>query len=140
MLKKTIEYTDYDGNKRVEDFWFDIDEREITKKNYSVKGGLKKLVENITKTQDNEKLINLFEEIIQMAYGVKSADGRRFIKNKEVLEDFIQTPAYTKLYMELLSDAKKASDFINGIIPANPNYGSDSPMIEDSKIIDMPNN
>lgn len=135
MLKKTIEYEDYDGNKRKEDFWFDIDEREITKLNLSNRGGLKGLVESIIGTQDNKRLVELFEEIIQLAYGVKSPDGRKFIKNKEVLDDFIQTRAYTKLYMELVSNADAASDFINGVVPKR-----DDVIVDTNNVITLPSN
>ena len=30
MLKKTIKYTDYDGNEREEDFYFNLSKAEIT--------------------------------------------------------------------------------------------------------------
>mgnify|MGYP000249563697 FL=1 len=31
MLKKTISYTDYDGNQRTEDFYFNLSKAEITR-------------------------------------------------------------------------------------------------------------
>ena len=46
----------------------------------------------------------------------------RFIKNQEVWDEFAQTEAYSKLFMELATDAKAASAFVNGIVPA----GSDA--------------
>jgi hypothetical protein len=51
------------------------------------------------------------------AYGVKSADGRQFIKNDEVRDAFKQTEAYSIIFMELATDADAAAKFINGIVP-----------------------
>ena len=36
MLKKTISYTDYDGNQRTEDFYFNLSKAEITEMELSM--------------------------------------------------------------------------------------------------------
>ena len=51
------------------------------------------------------------------SYGVKSPDGRSFIKSKEVLDNFKYTPAYEKLFMSLATDDKAAAEFVNGVFP-----------------------
>lgn len=76
------------------------------------------MIHRITAAQDGRQIIETFKQIIRKAYGVKSADGRRFIKNQEVWDEFAQTEAYSKLFMELATDAKAASAFVNGIVPA----------------------
>ena len=81
-------------------------------------GGLEKKIEKISKEQDIKKIIELMKDIIQRSYGVKSDDGKRFIKNQEILDDFMQSEAYSELFMELATDADAASAFINGILPA----------------------
>ena len=40
MLKKTINYTDYNGNERTEDFYFNLTEAEILEMEMSKTGGL----------------------------------------------------------------------------------------------------
>ena len=65
-------------------------------------------------------LIDLFKDLILRSYGEKSADGRRFIKSKELSTAFSQTEAYSELFMELVTDAEKAAEFVNGITPAIP--------------------
>ena len=117
MIKKTINYTDYDGNKRTEDFYFNLSQPELIE--WQASEGLEKKIEKISQEQDVKKIIELMKEIIMKSYGVKSDDGKRFIKNQEVLDSFIQTEAYTELFMELAGDADAAAEFINGIIPAN---------------------
>lgn len=117
MLKKTIVYTDYNGNERKEDFYFNFTEAELADMNLSVQGGLQETLRRIIESQDTPEIARLFKEIIFKAYGEKSADGRRFIKSRELSEAFTQTEAYSQLYMELATDSKAASEFANGIIP-----------------------
>lgn len=121
MLKKTISYVDYNGNKRVEDFYFNLTKAEATEMELSVEGGLTKKLEEIVNSQNNKEIISLFKEIILKSYGEKSEDGKRFIKNKELSEAFSQTEAFSELFMELALDDKAAADFVNGILPANIN-------------------
>ena len=120
MLKKTMTYTDYDGNERTEDFYFNLTKAEITEMEMSHDGGLVKLIEKIVAEQDVKRIIEIFKDLILNAYGEKSADGRRFIKNAEIKESFAQTEAYSDLFMELASDADSAAEFVNGIIPQVP--------------------
>lgn len=118
MLKKTIEYQDYNGNTRKEDFYFNLTQAEVTELEVSVEGGLVEMINRIVAAQDGKQIIDTFKDIILKAYGEKSPDGRRFIKNQEVRDAFAQTEAYSKLFMELATDADAASAFVNGIIPA----------------------
>ena len=119
MLKKTIAYTDFDGNKREESFYFNLTKSELTEMELSASGGLTKTIEKIVETQDGTRIISIFKDLILKAYGEKSPDGRRFVKSKELSEAFSQTGAYDVLFMELATDADKASDFIKAIIPAD---------------------
>lgn len=121
MLKKTIAYVDYNGNERVEDFYFNLTKAEATEMELSVEGGLTKKLEDIVNSQNNKEIIALFKEIILKAYGEKSQDGKRFIKSEELSEAFSQTEAFSELFMELALDEKAAADFVNGILPANIN-------------------
>ena len=119
MLKKTIKYTDYDGNEREEDFYFNLSKAEITEMELSKEGGMSEYIKKISATQNGPELIKLFKDIIIKSYGEKSLDGKRFIKNKELTEAFIQTEAYSELFVELASNADEAVKFINGIMPKN---------------------
>ena len=71
MLKKTITYTDYDGNERTEDFYFNISKAELAELEYSVKGGLKKMMEKAVAEKDGPRIIQYYKEIILIFYGVK---------------------------------------------------------------------
>ena len=117
MLKKTITYTDYDGNQRTEDFYFNLTEAEITEMEYSAEGGLSAKLQRIIQSKDQPSIIKTFKELILAAYGKKSDDGRRFIKNSETTEEFKSMEAYSILFMELATDADKAANFVNEILP-----------------------
>lgn len=125
MYKDTRTYIDFNGEERTEDFYFNLTEAEVTKMELSTKGGLDNYISKISQEKDTPKIIELFEELICAAYGVKSADGKHFIKNKEELEMFKSTQAYSDLYMELATNDKKASEFINGITPKSKTVPQD---------------
>lgn len=117
MIKKTISYEDYDGNTREDDFYFNLNKAEMMEMEMSAEGGFINMIEKIVAERDQVKIMATFKDIILMSYGEKSLDGRRFIKNQELRDSFEQTEAYSNLFMELATNADKAADFINGIVP-----------------------
>ena len=118
MIKKTITYTDYDGNERTEDFYFNLSKAEVTEMELSVDGGLVKTLHRIVAEQDSKRIVEMFKDLILKSYGQKSPDGKRFVKSKELIEAFSQTEAYSQLFMELATDAQASAAFVNGIVPA----------------------
>lgn len=117
MLKKNIKYTDYNGVERNEDFYFNLSKAEITEMELSTAGGLAEMINKVVAAQDVPSIIKIFKELILKAYGEKSPDGKRFVKSEDLSRDFSQTEAYSNLFMELATDAEKAAEFVNGIIP-----------------------
>ena len=117
MLKKTITYTDYNGVERTEDFYFNLSKAELAEMELSVDGGMSKMIENISKTNDVPSVVKFFKEIILKSYGEKSEDGKRFKKSEELSESFSQTEAYSEMFMEFFTDIESAISFINNIIP-----------------------
>lgn len=118
MLKKTITYTDYNNNERTEDFYFNLTKAELMEMEMSTNGGLAEMINKIVASQDAPSIIKIFKELVLKAYGEKSLDGKRFIKNDDIREEFSQTEAYSQLFMELATDADAAAAFVNGIMPA----------------------
>lgn len=116
MLKKTVTYVDYDGVERTESFYFNLSESEIVDMELGVDGGWRKRMQRIIDSKDAPTLMREFKNLIMISYGKKSDDGRRFMKSKEISEEFIQTEAYNKIFMELVTDDKAAANFANGII------------------------
>ena len=119
MYKKTITYTDYNGEKRTETFHFNFSKAELAELQLSTDGGLETYIKRIVDAQDSKALVKIFKDLLLKSYGVKSDDGRRFIKSKELSDEFSQTEAYSDFFMELATNDKAAAEFINGIMPAD---------------------
>lgn len=117
MLKKLIEYEDFNGKKRSENFYFSLNKAELMEMELGTVGGMQNLIQLIIDKQDIPEIIKAFKMIILKSYGEKSADGVRFIKSEELSTAFSQTNAYSNLFMELISDSQAAAAFINGIVP-----------------------
>ena len=117
MLKKTMTFTDYNGNERTEDFYFNLSKAELSEMELSTTGGLGQMIQDIVAAQDTPRIISIFKDLILKSYGIKSADGRRFIKSKELSMEFAQTEAYSDLFMLLATDEAAATEFVNGIVP-----------------------
>ena len=118
MLKKTVNYHDYNAVERTEDFYFNLSKAELLEMELGTSGGLAEMIRKIVAAQDAPAIIKVFKELVLKAYGEKSADGKRFIKSEELSEAFSQTEAYSQIFMELATDDNKAAEFVNGIVPA----------------------
>lgn len=119
MIKKTFNYTDYDGNEREKEYWFNLSKAELVEMNFETEGGLQDRIQKIIDEEDTKKIIDMFKEIISKSVGIKSEDGNMFVKNEQIRNEFMQSEPYSDLFLELIQDSAKAADFINGIIPAS---------------------
>lgn len=133
MLTKTINYTDYDGVERSEVFYFNLTKAELTELNLTTEGGLQEVLRKIVDAKNVPELTKWFKKIVLMAYGEKSADGKRFIKSEELTEAFTQTEAYSELFMELITDSEAASKFVNGLLPNIETSNIPAPPIKKGK-------
>ena len=129
MLKKTITYTDFNGNERTEDFYFNLLKTEALKIANDLPDGItdaidkdlednaeesaKRLVEKL----GNKGIMEFIEDLIRRSYGKKSEDGRSFIKDPKLTEAFMQSPAYDEFYMEMMTNDVAAANFVTGILP-----------------------
>lgn len=145
MYTKRHTYKDYNGEERTEDFRFNFTKAELVEMEMTVPGGLQGMIQGIIDAKDRAELIKIFKRLILDSYGVKSPDGKRFIKNEELKTEFSQTEAYSDLFILLSSNDEEAAKFINGIIPEGmPKVEIDSvtgevKVIEESNIVSMGN-
>lgn len=129
MLKKIIKFEDYNGNIREEEFLFNLNKVELLRLECNMPGGIEEYTKRITQSQDNKAILATFEDIVKMACGRKSPDGRQFEKSEEISKTFMETEAYSEFMMEILQKPESADAFIKGILPSS----------NDSKITNMPN-
>lgn len=136
MLKKTIKYTDFNGNEVTEDFYFNLTKAEVAEMELgasrldadgNIKGGMQDLLAEIVASGSGQRIMDTFKEILARSYGMRSEDGKRFIKSKELFEEFTQSAAYSEFFMELITDADAASSFIKAVMPADLSVESDKP-------------
>ena len=120
MLKKSIEYTDYNDITRTEDFYFNLSKSEILELDLRTPGGLKNNIEIMASKSDGDEIMTFFKDLLFRSYGEKSADGKFFIKSDQLSISFSQTNAYDVLFVELVTDPEKAAKFFNEIIPNIP--------------------
>jgi hypothetical protein len=119
MYKKTMTYTDYNGQSIKEDFYFNLTRAEIMEMQLEKVGGLAEKIQEVIDSKNVPELIKIFKDLILRSYGIKSEDGKHFIKSDELSKSFTQTEAYSDLFMLLATNADEAAAFVNGIIPEN---------------------
>lgn len=137
MLKKTITYVDFNDVETTEDFYFNLSKTELTEMETSVKGGLSAMLKQIVATEDMKEMFGIFKKIIVSSVGIKSADGKRFVKSDEISQDFVSSPAFDELFMSLATDVGKAAEFIKGIIPKDLSGQFESEMNK-SNVVEIP--
>lgn len=117
MLKKEITYTDFNDQEVTETLYFNLTKSELVDLETSVDGGMEQRLQKIIETEDRNELINMFKKILLLAYGQRSEDGKRFVKNDQLRDEFTQTAAYDAIFVELASNDSAAADFIMGVLP-----------------------
>lgn len=118
MFRKKIKYKDYNGTLREGEFLFHLNQAEVIK--WLTTSGdytLDKVFQRLSEERNGKKIMEIFEDLLHRSYGRKSLDGIQFEKNEDIWMQFYQSEAYSILFCELVSDAKKAADFVNKIVP-----------------------
>lgn len=120
MLKKTMTYSDVDGNPVTEDFYFNLNRAELVELQASMPGdeGMMGYLTQVVQSKNNAEIFRLFKMIIGKCYGRRSEDGKSFVKKQEYLDEFFGTEAFSDLVMGFFQDTNSASDFINSVMPA----------------------
>lgn len=118
MLKKTITFKDLDGADVTEDFYFNLSMVELAELEIG-ESGIGERLQKIIETEDTGLIFAEFKNILGKAIGKRSEDGRRFIKNQDVVDGFFQSNAYETLFFEWITDPDAAAEFINGLMPSD---------------------
>lgn len=116
MFKKVIKYEDFNGVQREETHYFNLSKAELMEMELSTEAGVEEMIRMLIATRDNAKIVQVYKDLILKSYGIKSEDGTRFIKSKELRDAFEQSNAYSEFFIELMSNSEAQAAFINGVV------------------------
>lgn len=136
MLKKTVNYVDFDGNNQSEELYFNLTKTELIEMAIDLPDGVsesvgknpdeideEKAVSKLMETLGSKGILKFIKDLVLKSYGVRSADGKRFMKidenGRSLSIEFSQTMAFEAILDEFLSDDVAAANFVNAVIPAN---------------------
>lgn len=111
MFKRTIEYRDFNGNERKEDFYFHLSSPEVVRIEAEIGKPIDEYTKEIAANQDLKQLLSFLEKMILSSYGKKTSDGKSFYKSKELREEFEHSQAYAELFEQLLTNTELARKF-----------------------------
>ena len=140
MYKQTLTYEDFNGDTVTESHHFNLSKREIKDlfietpnfvddflSAFDTKPVIDKKTnkpvidpetgEVVVELVDRREAAKAIDYIVDLSYGVKTEDGKRFIKSKELLDTFKTTGFYDELMIQLIIDQELATNFFNGIFP-----------------------
>ena len=116
MQKLTVQFENFDGETVSEDLYFHLNIKELqAMEKWEVP--LTKRIAKLTKTEDGKEAFELMRDIIEAAYGERSEDGKRFVKNPEVLKNFTEGLAYDEVIIKFIDGSTDLGKFIEGLLP-----------------------
>lgn len=118
MLKKTITYENFDGEKVTEDFFFNMTRAELAEWSLTFPSeNVEAYLTELAKTNDKKALLEFIKDLIARSYGEKTATSNRFVKNDEIRSSFLASEAYSELLLTIGNNVEVATGFFNGIMP-----------------------
>lgn len=129
MLKKTITYTDFDGNERSVEAYFNLTKTECVDLNleFEDEGGLigrikKLIVEREDDQTPRKPAFDFIKLLIERSYGVRPKDDPSlFLKEDDngrpLYKKFKQTAAYDTYVYALLSGDESLDEFAENVLP-----------------------
>ena len=115
MLKKTVKYYDFNGDEASETLYFNLTTTEVAKLAAQFSGDIEKHIKRITAAEDMNAMLTFIEKLILASYGVKSEDGKRFMKTAALREEFESSAVYAELFEQLLMNPEEAKAFGEGL-------------------------
>lgn len=117
MLKQKVKYLDFDDVEQNETLYFNLNRMEliVLQSRYG-KDDMAKYIEKVVAEEDYQKMYELLKDIVLTSYGVRSEDGKRFVKNEKIREEFETSLAYEALIEDFHDDeGSTLNNFITGI-------------------------
>lgn len=121
MYQTKVNYVALNGDAVEEVLHFNLNTIEVARMQGKVEGGdleahFKKVISNASATNDTMSLINLMLDVVLLAYGEPSADGKHFVKGPEVQARFENSLAFAQYMEDLLTQEGESLRFGQQVI------------------------
>ena len=127
MVKKTLTFTNFEGEEVTKDFYFNLSKMEFRELDRAIPGGLNNRIEQIRVEKDEDRLLDLMSTLILSSYGEKAEDGR-FVKEdaqgRKLSSYFKVSEAWDVLFLNLLQNEQELNEFLVGIVPKDVAEGA----------------
>lgn len=122
MVKQTVEYVDFNGNKRTTEVFFNLTDLEATELALELPDGVLEGREGAFEALGYKGVLEMVKKVVLKAYGIKGGDdGLSFIKSDKIAEDFSNTKAFSTVVMGLFKDnGASFNEFLNNVMETKP--------------------
>lgn len=135
MIKITVKTEDFEGRIVEEECHFHLNKTELTELDLKFKGGLKGEIERLQKEENAEEIFKFVKELMILGYGIKTENGKAFIKRPEITEEFRYGYILPECLVNIMEDETGAGvmKFIKGMMPVSAQAAIDEACKQDPK-------
>ena len=113
MLKYPITFKNLDGESVTRDYYFNLSIPEVTELEVGMPGGMSAYWIDLVERGDQGGIVKALKDIVALAYGVRDEDGITFNKSPEISRKFLQSDAYSVLFMNFFGPEASNEAFTN---------------------------
>lgn len=117
MISYNVTFEDWDGKSHTETHRFNLTKTEVQTLNARYGGSLQNTLARLSMTENAREMMDILMDVFKTAYGRMDDDRVHFRKSEKILDDFASTPAFDKLFMEIMSSDENSAAFVRGILP-----------------------
>jgi hypothetical protein len=122
MIKRTVTYTDFDGNVQTDEVYFHLSKQEfidLTEMEAEVRSWAERFngEERELTSEEIRGVLALVRKLGLKGYGERSADGKRFVKSAQLAEEFSQTALWDEFLFSLFQNPDELNQFLVSLVP-----------------------
>ena len=123
MFSKTVKYKDFDDVEVEDVVWFGLSKTELqVMEAGDADRGIQPdpwttRMSRISNSKNVGAIIHEVQQLMLLAYGVPSEDGRTFEKNEELRNKFKNSIVFDVIFQEFATDTDALVKFVIGILP-----------------------
>lgn len=121
MIKKTVNYRDWDGKPVTEDLYFHLNRNDVLGELSLIDRmeDFRKVIEGPERelsTPEKQEMVDLIRAFMRLSYGERK-DARTFRKSPDIWADFEGSGAFEVYFWNLFNDQNEFKSFMTGILP-----------------------